>query len=134
MPQPLRTSLLFLAALFAGLAAALNVIVILPHLRADLAELQVRRTLVAAISLGLGFGALAMAAFALLLLAAALRAARGEAPDRAQLWILASAFLAFGLGAFLLGGGGHHLLGYAFIGALVAGAAALPGGGITLRP
>lgn len=126
MRQPLRATLLFLAAVPMGFAATVNAVVAVPHLRGDMVEINVRPTLLAAVSLGLYFGVFAMFGFALVVLAAALQALRGAAPARFLLAVIAATYFAFGGGAFFLWRGSSHTLGYAVIGLLIGLAAALP--------
>lgn len=119
MRSPLRVTLLLMAALLMGFAAIVNVAVAVPHLRADMAEINVRPTLLSAVSLGLYFGTFAMFGFALVVLAAALAASRGAAVARPLLAIIAAIYVLFGVGAFLLWSGNAHTLGYVLMGALI---------------
>lgn len=127
MRQPLRATLLFLAALLMGFAAVVNAVVAVPHLRGDMAEIQVRPTLLGAVSLGLCFGTFAMFGFALLVLVAAVQASRGATPSRPILAIVAAVYVTFGLAAFFLWRGSAHALGYVLMGVLVGLAIAFPG-------
>ena len=68
-----------------------------------------------------------MFGFALLVLASAVGAARGERVPRLPLTIIAAVYLAFGTGALLVWSRSPHTLGYVFAGLLVGVAAALGG-------
>ena len=125
--QSLRTSLLSVAGVLLAFAAAVNAFINVPHLREDMIEIQVRPTLLQAISLGLYFGAFAMAGLALVVLAAAVESARTGSGNRTLLAIVSAVFLAFGATAIVSGDASPHMLGYAAAGALVAVAAALSG-------
>src|SRR5712692_9781275 len=96
--QSLRAALLLMAALLMGFAVVVNAAIAVPHLRADMAEIHVRPTLLAAVSLGLYFGTFAMFGFALGVLAAAFQAWRGAALRRPLLSIIAAVYVAFGIG------------------------------------
>jgi hypothetical protein len=126
MRQPVRSTLLFMAALLMGLAAVVNAVVAVPHLRADMAEINVRPSLLGAVSLGLYFGTFAMVGFALVVLAAAFQASRGAALARPLLAIIAVIFVAFGIVAFFVWSGSAHTLGYVLMGVLI-GIAIAPG-------
>lgn len=126
MRQTLRPTLLLMAALLMGFAAVVNAIVALPHLRADLTEINVRPTLLNAVSLGLYFGAFALFGFALVILATAFQAFRGVNPSRPLLAVIAVTHGAFGAGAFFVWSGSAHVLGYVLMGVLVGLAAMLP--------
>jgi hypothetical protein len=102
MRQPLRAALLLMAGFLMASAALVNAAVAVPHLRADMAEINVRPTLLAAVSLGLYFGTFAMFGFALVVLAAAIRAWQGATLDRPLLSIIAAVYVAFGVGASVL--------------------------------
>ena|ERR1700694_5136085 len=135
MRQPLRTTLLLLAALLMGFAAVVNAVIAVPHLRGDMVEIYVRPTLLGAVSLGLHFGTFAMFGFALVVLAAAVQASQGATPSRPLLAIIAAVYVTFGLAAFFLWRGSAHSLGYVLIGVLIGLAAALPGSpGSSPRP
>ena len=97
----------------------------MPHLQEDLVEIQVRPTLLRAVSVAMQFGAYAMFAFTLVVLHAGVRAARGGATARLPLAIVALLYAAFGIAAFVELGS-PHALGYAFAGVLVGAAAASP--------
>jgi hypothetical protein len=127
MRTALRATLLFMAAVLMAFAAAVNAVVSVPHLRADMAEINVRPTLLGAISLGLSFGTFAMVGLALLVLAAAFEAARGATPARPLLVIVAAVYVAFGGGAFFVWRGSAHTLGYVLIGVLIGVAITLRG-------
>jgi drug/metabolite transporter (DMT)-like permease len=127
MRQRLRATLLLIAALLMGFAAVVNAIISVPHLRADMTEINVRPTLLSALSLGLYFGTFAMSGFALVVLAAAVQASRGLTPARPLLAIIAAIYVTFGGGAFLVWNGSAHTLGYVLMGVLIGLAVALPG-------
>ena len=91
-----KALLLFAAAALMGFAALTSAFVGVPHLQKDLVEIQVRSTLLRAVSVALHFGAYAMFAFALLVLHAGMRAARGEETARLPLVIIAVLYAAFG--------------------------------------
>ena len=100
-------------------AATVNAVVAVPHLRADMLEINVRPTLLGAVSLGLYFSTFAMFGFAFVVLGAALGASRGAAPARPLLATVAAVYIAFGLGAFFLWRASAHTLGYLLIGVLI---------------
>ena len=113
----LRRVLLGLAGLLMAFAAFVSATEVIPHLRGDLVEINVRPTLVSAILLALHFGTFAMAGFALLVLAAA--AQRQGAPAlRVPLLVVAVTYTAFGIFGFLWSGS-PHMLGYVLMGVLV---------------
>ena len=124
MRQALRTALLFAAALLMGFAALVSAIVSVPHLREDMLEIDVRPTLVAAVSLGLYFGVFAMFAFTGLVLVAAVQSARAVVTVRLPLLIIAVTYVGFGVVAFWCSGS-HHTLGHVLIGLLILGAVAI---------
>ena len=124
MRQTLRTTLLFAAAVLMGFSALVNAIVNVPHLREDMAEINVRPTLLGAVSLGLHFGTLAMFAFACLVLVAAIRSLRVAVTARVPLSIIAATYVGFGIAAFVLTKS-PHTLGYVFMGVLIFGAVAI---------
>jgi hypothetical protein len=125
---------LLLAAGGAMLASAsLHGLVNIPHLHEDLLEIGVRHTLIVAIMLVLYFSVVAMFAFAGLVLAGALDSLRGKPTHETALWIVAGSYLVFGAAAFVVVGHSAHLLGYAFMGALVAVGIALGRGRLTSR-
>ena len=126
MRQTLRTTLLLTAALLMGFAAVVNAVISVPHLRADMAEINVRSTLLGAVSLGLYFSTFAMFGFALVVLVAAVQASRGATPARPLLAIIATIYVAFGVGAFFMWSGSAHTLGYVLMGVLIGLATALP--------
>ena len=126
MKSSIRATLLFMAAALMGFAAVVNAVVSVPHLQEDMTEIHVRPRLHQALSLGLHFGTFAMFGFALVVLAAAVRAMRGEATARLPLAIIAAVYFAFGVMAFVAFGASPHVLGYAFAGLLVGAAATLP--------
>jgi hypothetical protein len=113
----LRRVLLGLAGLLMAFAAFVSATEVIPHLRGDLVEINVRPTLVSAILLALYFGTFAMTGFALLVLAAA--AQRQGAPAlRVPLLVVALTYTAFGIFAFVWSGS-RHTLGYVLMGVLV---------------
>ncbi len=116
-----------MATVLMGFAAAVNAVVSVPHLRADMVEINVRPTLLGAVSLGLYFSTFAMFGFAIVVLAAAFDASRGATPARPPLAIVAAVYIAFGLGAFFLWRASAHTLGYLLIGVLI-GVAIAPRG------
>ena len=125
MKSSARASLLFAAAALMGFAALTNAFIGVPHLQEDLVEIQVRPTLLRAVSVGMQFGAYAMFAFTLIVLHAGTRAARGEATARLPLAFIAILYAAFGVAAFVAMGS-PHALGYAAAGVAIGIAAALP--------
>ncbi|HMJ26431.1 MAG TPA: hypothetical protein VK475_11400 [Pyrinomonadaceae bacterium] len=124
MRRKLRPTLLFTAALFMGFAAFVNAIIVIPHLREDMVEINVRPTLLGAVSLALHFGTVAMFAFTLLVLAAAMKSLKGAGSSRMPLWIIGATYTVFGTLAFILSGS-HHALGYLVVGLLVLAAAVI---------
>jgi hypothetical protein len=116
-----------MAALLMGFAAVVNAVISVPHLRGDMTEINVRPTLLGAVSLGLYFGTFAMFGFALVVLAAAAQASRGATPTRLPLAIIAAIYVTFGVSAFFVWGGSAHTLGYVLMGALIGLAVTLPG-------
>ena len=125
MKPSVRAPLLFAAAALMGFAALTNAFVGVPHLQEDLVEIQVRPTLLRAVSVAMQFGAYAMFAFTLLVLHAGVRAARGGATARVPLAVVAVLYAAFGIAAFV-SLGSPHALGYALAGAVIGVAAAAP--------
>jgi hypothetical protein len=126
MERKLRTALLFAAALLMGLAAILSATVGVPHLRADMAEINVRPTLLGALSLGLYFGTFAMFAFACLVFVAAIKSAQAAVTARFPLLIIATTYIGFGILAFAWTRS-HHALGYVLMGALILAAVLIQG-------
>jgi hypothetical protein len=122
MRQKLRTTILFIAALLMGFAAFVNASVVVPHLREDMFEINVRPTLLGAVSLALHFGTFAMLAFTLMVLMTAMKSLRGGITSPILLWIVGLTYTAFGIFAFILSGS-PHTLGYLLMGLLVLGAA-----------
>lgn len=106
-------------------SAVLQGVVNVPHLREDLLEIGVRRTLLAAVTLVLYFSVVAMFAFAGLVLSAAVESLRGGHPRRGPLWVVGASYLLFGAVAYTLVSRNVHFLGYAAMGLLVVLAAAL---------
>ena len=125
MLAKIRTVLLFIAAALIGFAAWINATVAVPHLREDLTEINVRPTPMRAVLTALHFTSFALAAFAAIILAAAIQLVRTGVLARAPLLIVAVLFISFGVAAFIWGGS-YHALGYAFIGALLAAAGVIP--------
>jgi len=125
MHKQLRTLLLFAAAVFMFFAAIISVVVDVPHLEEDMVEIDVRRMLLRAIMLGLHFASMAMIAFAIIVLIAAVQSLRGLAPARAYLWVIAVMYVGFGLAAFAVTRS-HHALAYSLMGALVGAALLVP--------
>ena len=113
--------LLSAAAALMALAAVVNATISVPHLREDMAEINVRPTLLAAVSLGLHFGTIAMFAFAGLVLVAAVRSPRGVAAPHLPLGIIGAAYGVFGLLA-VAWSRSPHALGYLLMGVLVLAA------------
>ena len=124
MLKNLRTTLLFIAALLMGFAAFVNASVVIPHLREDLIEINVRPTLLGAVSLALNFSTYAMFAFTLIVLAAAIESLKGKTKSPVMLWIIGLTYTVFGVFAFIMSGS-HHALVYLAMGALVLGAAVI---------
>jgi len=124
--QTLRSPLLLSAGALMGLSAVMDAFTSVPHLREDMAEIHVRPTLMRAVSLGLYFGAIAMFAFAAVVLIAGFRASRGRQVDRPSLVAIAAAYVVFGGTAFFVWGASGHILGYAFAGLLIVVAVLLP--------
>jgi hypothetical protein len=118
-----------LVLLIAGAAilasAILHGTINVPHLREDMLEIGVRPGLLGAISLVLYFSVAAMFAFAALVLAGAVAVLNGKAPHVPSLWLIGATYLTFGLGAFVVVDPNAHFLGYALMGVLVSGGAAL---------
>jgi hypothetical protein len=114
---------------FSGIAilgsAILHGLVNVPHLRGDLVEIGVRRTLVAAVMLVLYFSVVAMFAFGALVLSSTVGSSRGGYLPRTPLWIISATYVIFGLVAFLAVSPSPHMLGYTGMGLLVAFGAAL---------
>lgn len=127
--MPSRDSIrrvLLLAGGAALLAAALvHGIVNVPHLREDLLELGIRRSLVLAVSLVLDFSVVAMFGFAALVVGAAISLMRGKAPSPLPLWVVAGTYVTFGIVAFVAVHPSPHFLGYTLMGTIVAAGAAL---------
>jgi len=123
--KQLRATLLFAGALLMGFAAFVHATISVPHLREDMAEINVRPRLLGAVLAGLHFSTVAMFAFACLVLVAAIQSLRSHAIERLPLCIIALTYLGFGIAAFVWSGS-HHTLGYVLMGVLVLGAAAIP--------
>jgi hypothetical protein len=116
---------LLLAGIFLLASALLHGMHNIPHLREDMVEIGVRPTLMKAILLVLWFSVLSMFAFAAIVFGAAVKAFRGVRPETMPLWIVATLYTFFGIGAFVLVSPSHHFLGYTLIGLLVASGAFL---------
>src|SRR3954453_13613885 len=125
MRDQLRTLLLFSAAIFMFFVAIINVAVNVPHLHEDMVEISVRQTLLRAVMLVLYFASVAMIAFAIIVLIAAVQSLRGAMPAHADLWIIAATYLGFGIAAFALTRS-HHSLGYSLTGLLIGVALLMP--------
>jgi len=122
MRKYLQLLLLLAAALLMLFAAFTTTTVLVPHLREDLLEINVRPTLLGAVMMGLHFGSVSMFGFGALVLVLAIRALRPAGTDRLLIAIIAGVYLLFGIAAFI-GTGSHHMLGYALVGVLLVGAA-----------
>lgn len=122
MRKYLQLTLLLAAAVLILFAAFTTTTVSVPHLREDLVEINVRPTLLGAVMMGLHFGSVAMFGFGALVLVLAFRALRAAGTDRLLIAVIAAVYLLFGIAAFI-GTGSHHMLGYALMGLLLAGAA-----------
>lgn len=125
MGNTIRRTVLFVAGIAILGSAILHGLVNVPHLREDLVELGVRRTLIGAVMLVLYFSVIAMFAFGGLVLSSAVGLFRGGQLSRAPLWIIAATYVVFGLVAFLLVSPSPHMLGYMGMGLLVAVGAAM---------
>ena len=125
--DPIRFILLLAGGIAIVAAAIVHGAVNVPHLREDMLDLGVRRTLLLAISLVLYFSVVAMFGFAALVLGAAASLLRGNAPSPAPLWVVAGTYVTFGIVAFVAVLPSPHFLGYAAMGALVGAGAGLPG-------
>jgi hypothetical protein len=121
MRKTFQAILLFTATFLLGFSAFLNATAVVPHLREDMIEIDVRPTLLGAVLLGLHFGTFAMFAFAVIVLVAAVECLRKGVVARVPLAAIALTFVAFGILAFAWTGS-HHALGYALIGVLIGGA------------
>ena len=128
-PSPARPGAWRSGALAAGGAllaasAAVQALVGVPHLLADLRELAARDAggrprLLGAVSAGLWLGVTALAVFAALALHAAWRARRGRPVAAGELRIVGVACAAFGAALYAGAGRSPHALGYVLAGALV---------------
>ena len=121
----IRRVLLIAGGAALAAAALVHGIVNVPHLREDMLELGIRRSLVLAVSLVLYFSVVAMSGFAALVLSAAVSLIRGKAPSPAPLWVVAATYVTFGIVAFVAVHPSPHFLGYTLMGAIVAAGAAL---------
>jgi len=109
MNQRLRAGLLIAAAFLILFGALGNLLVIVPDLSGDLAEIGVRPSVLGGTVLRLHFGSLAMFAFGTIVCAAAIQAIRGLAVSRLPLAVIAVAYVAFGVMAFSRSHNPHHL-------------------------
>ena len=136
--MPVRDSIRGMLLLVGGAAilasAVIHGVINVPHLRQDMLEIGMRQSLFGAISLVLYFSVVAMFAFAALVLTAAISLLRGKVPQLVPLWLIASSYLIFGIVAFVRIDPNAHFLGYAFMGLLVAVAAAPSPSGIHKSP
>lgn len=121
----LRTLLLSLAAALMWIGAAGFAFVLEPDLHGDLIEIGVRPTVLGATVMHFYFAGMAMAGFALMTSIAAVQSARGEAPPRVPLAIVAVIQTAFGAMQFSRSHSPHHL-GAAAMGVLLAAALVIP--------
>ena len=126
--MPVRDSIRGMLLLVGGAAilasAVIHGVINVPHLRQDMLEIGMRQSLFGAISLVLYFSVVAMFASAALVLTAAISLLRGKIPQLIPLWLIAGSYLIFGIVAFVRIDPNAHFLGYAFMGLLVAVAAA----------
>jgi hypothetical protein len=127
MRTTIRATLLFIAAALMGLAATVNAVIAVPHLRDDMAEINVRPTLLGAVSLGLYFGTFAMFGFTFIVLVAAIEASRGGRQAKPFLAIIAVVYAAFGGASFFAWKASAHTLGYLVIGVIIGLAITLRG-------
>ena len=81
-----------------------------PSLRPALETGGVDANVIGAMAVGWYFGSVAMAAFGAIVLVWAVKLLRGQTVDMAPVWIMALAYLAFGLAAFLVRGLNPHFL------------------------
>jgi hypothetical protein len=125
MRQRIRGTILLVAGIAILASAMLHGVVNVPHLNEDLLELGVRRTLIGTVALVLYFSVVAMFAFATLVLSNAVGSLRGNQQQQAPLWIVAATYVLFGAAGFLLVSRSPHMLGYTFMGLLVAAGAAI---------
>jgi len=91
-----------------------------PALRPALQAAQVDERLIGALAVGWYFGSVAMLVFGVIVLQAALRAARGHQVETAPVRAIAVAYVLFGLTAFVCRGLNPHFLFFVACGALVA--------------
>ena len=126
MKQSFRTALLTAAALLMLFGAAGYSLTVVPDLHGDLVEIGVRPSVLGGTLLHLYFAGIAMFGFALIVAAAAIQALRGIAPARIPLGVVAAIYMTFGVMAFSRSHNPHHL-GPLVMGALLAGALAVPG-------
>ena len=88
-------------------------------------EINMRPTLLGAVSLALNFGTFAMFAFTLVVLVEAVKSLKGKTISQLPLLIIGMTYAVFGIFAFIMSGS-HHALGYVVIGLLIFGAALIP--------
>ena len=120
-----RAAALATAAVLMAIGTVGYALVVAPHLHEDLVEIGVRPTLVRGTVLYLYFAAMAMAAFTIMVAAAAIEAMRGQVPARLPLVAIALINIVYGGVAFSRSLNPHHFA-PVFIGILLAAAVALP--------
>lgn len=120
MSSQIRAAALVLAGLFLLASAGMYDFVAWPHLQGDLVRDHASPGLRGVLAVGWHFGSVAMLAFGLIALFAGAAVWQGRRVSASPLWIVAAACIGFGLGAFVLYAHDPHLLGFAFIGVLVA--------------
>jgi uncharacterized membrane protein YoaK (UPF0700 family) len=125
MKHSISTVLLAAAALLMAFGAATYALIVVPDLHGDLIEIGVRPTVLGGTVIYLHFAAVAMFGFALMVSAAAVQSARGTAPARVPLLIVALIYTVFGVMAFSRSHSPHHL-GYLVMGLLLGTALAIP--------
>jgi hypothetical protein len=126
----IRGTVLLIGAGAILVAAVVHLVINVPHLREDMLGMGMRPRLLGAVSLVLYFSVVAMCIFGALVLTAAISTFRGRMPASAPLWLVAAAYLTFGLFAFVKIDANSHFLGYAAMGLVVAmGAGLTPVGG-----
>jgi hypothetical protein len=126
----LRTTLLMVSAVLMIFGALGDALVTVPDLHGDLVEIGVRPSVLGGTIIRLYFSAMAMVGFAVMVSAAAIRSARGTAPARLPLAVIAVIYVAFGVLAFSRSHNPHHL-GLSAVGALLVAALATPDPGKT---
>jgi hypothetical protein len=123
MRRNIPTVLLLVAGLLMTFAAYVHAAIVVPHLREDMLEIEVRPTLLNATILAMHFGTFAMIAFAGVVLWAAIQSYRRVLLPRIPLAIIALTYIAFGIFAFVATKS-HHTLGYVLMGLLTGVATA----------